>query len=151
MKLSLNFSRNSLALVATVFLGLGAHAAEQSSSARLSTPASSNVEKAGDFGLGVQWGQNTGIEAKYWTTETAAIGFGAAFADGNTAVNGDYLVHYRQGLGSLIGVKGLQTFVPYAGGGLIAAFGENTNFFGRNTGRFGLAARIPLGIEFLPP
>jgi hypothetical protein len=70
MKLADNLSRFSLAIIATVLVGNGARAAEQSSSARLTNPTLTNVEKAGDFGLGVQWGQNTGIEAKYWTTET---------------------------------------------------------------------------------
>jgi hypothetical protein len=66
------------------------------------------------------------------------------------AINADYVFHFREGFSKMLNNNSLRTFVPYVGGGLVAAFGQNTNFFGRNTGNFGLAARIPLGIEFMP-
>ena len=40
--------------------------------------------------------------------------------------------------------------MPYLGVGLIGGFGGNTNFFYHNTQTFGLGARVPIGVEFIP-
>jgi hypothetical protein len=108
------------------------------------------VEKSGDLGVGVRWGSLTGVTLKYWTNDSEALQLGAAFADGNTALGLDYLWHSRQGVSDMIHARQSAYFVPYIGAGLITAFGSNTKFFNRNTETYALAARMPLGLEFLP-
>jgi hypothetical protein len=125
-----------------------------SSATQMSTYRSNSQEatlaKTGDFGLGIKWGTLTGVSGKYWANEVQAWEATVAFENGNTALGLDYLWHFRSGVAEITNMKSASNFVPYLGVGLISAFGSNTKFFNRNTESFGLAARLPVGLEFLP-
>ena len=110
---------------------------------------SKNIDKSGEVGLGLMFGSTTGVTAKIWTNEINAFDLGVAFQDTDTAIMGDYLWHWRNAF-SPSSNSAANTFVPYLGVGLIGAFGGNTNFFYHNTQTFGLGARVPIGLEFIP-
>jgi hypothetical protein len=137
------------AILISTFLQTTAFAAE-TSVYRPDSAAAPNLSKTGDFGLGVKWGNLTGVTGKYWLTEMHAIDATVAFDNGNTAVGLDYLWHFREAAADVSSGARAHNFVPYLGAGLISAFGSNTNFFNTHTDNFGLALRIPVGIEYLP-
>ncbi len=107
------------------------------------------LEKVNDIAIGFRWGNMTGIEVKYWTTEAQALNVSAAFLDNNSAIGANYLYHFRGGVNKVTELRNTDAFVPYVGFGVVAAFGEDTQFFDRNTDDFGFAFRAPIGLEFL--
>lgn len=109
-----------------------------------------NLTKTDDVGLGAKWGTLTGASVKYWYDESKAWDGTIAFENGNTAVGIDHEWHFRHLTGDVFGTKRANIFVPYLGAGLIGALGTHTHFFNRDTENFGLAARAPVGVEFLP-
>ncbi len=105
------------------------------------------------LGVGVKWGTLTGVSAKYWADDYQAVEITAAFADSNTAIGADYLWNFRGAVASLSKFRGADNFVPFVGMGLLSSFGtsaSNTRIFNHDTDSFDLAARVPIGIEYLP-
>ena len=126
--------------------------AEQSSTYR-NTETRSNLVKTDDFGLGIKWGTITGVSGKYWSNEAQAWELTVAFADANTGVGLDYLWNFRGAANDLGKFAGADNLVPFAGFGLLSTFGtspSNTRIFNHDTDRTNIAARIPLGIEYIP-
>lgn len=120
------------------------------SQSRFKAPADvTNINKTRDLGLGFTIGTANGVTAKYWDTEQTAVEAGVAFSTNNVAANLDYLYHMRS---FPAGPSLSSTFAPYAGVGVIAAFGSGTSTFfnSSNTGTGTLGARIPIGMEYLP-
>jgi hypothetical protein len=119
------------------------------SSSAWATPSS------GKFGLGVVFGEPTGLVAKYWTGHRSAFDFGLAYSFGSyVAVYSDYLYHFP---GSIHAREAFfNQLVPYVGIGATAFFaGGGTTTDGKKQfdkgATAGIGARIPLGIEWLPP
>ncbi len=126
--------------------------ADQTSTYRNSS-GRSNLVKTNDFGLGLKWGTITGVSGKYWANENQAWELTTAFADSNTAVGLDYLWNFRGAAAELGHFEGADNLVPFAGIGLLSSFGtapSNTRIFNHDQDNFDLAARIPLGIEYIP-
>lgn len=113
-----------------------------------------NLHKTNDVGAGVKWGSLSGVNVKYWADEEKAIDATVAFADANTAVGLDYLYHFRGAVSEYGKFNGAESFVPFVGAGLLSSFGvnsSNTKIMSHDSDdRFNLAARIPLGIEYIP-
>ena len=103
--------------------------------------------KSGELGLGLKWGDLTGLTAKYWNTETRAWDFTLAFDNGATAFAVDHLWHFRS---AFSGFAHADSLVPFLGFGVIGASGSDSRYFNRRTSDFELAARAPGGLEFLP-
>jgi hypothetical protein len=105
--------------------------------------------KYGDhpFGLGVMFGEPTGITAKYWHRSTQALDFGVTYSFGNYVILlADYLWHFPNAFSSITHGKAASEFAPYIGvGGTLSL--ENNR---RNSNHAQLGVRIPLGIEFRP-
>jgi hypothetical protein len=80
------------------------------------------------FGLGVIFGEPTGVSLKQWVSSQNAIDAGIAWSfkgDGYLHIHGDYLWHFPQAINSE------QRFVPYAGIG----------------GRLGFSSDVVLGVR----
>ena len=88
------------------------------------------------FGLGLIFGEPTGVSAKYWLSSTTALDFalgGGLFREGGVHFHMDYLWH------SFDAIKSTERFPVYYGvGGSINAEGENS-----------LAARGVIGVAWL--
>jgi hypothetical protein len=93
----------------------------------------------GSVGLGVQAGyvEPTGITAKFWLGGQSAIdmavGWSLSRYNGYLAAQAGYLYHFP------IATGGRGTLAPYLGVGGLIGISDNLN----------LAARIPLGLEFI--
>lgn len=115
----------------------------RSSSAVGSRP--SRTSSSGNTGLGVMFGEPTGLTLKHWLNGSSALQFGLTYSFNNyVAVLGDYLWHFA-----------VHSEVrPYIGLGAEVFFDSADNsrrrFYRDHTGSVNLAARIPLGIEWLP-
>lgn len=110
--------------------------------------AASKVEDGGGpLGLGIMFGEPTGINLKYWTGKTTALNFGITYSFGNYLVLlGDCLWHFKSLLSLKKNYKESAALTPYLGGGVLLAFQNSTqNYTGLSTG-----LRIPAGIEYLP-
>ena len=141
---------NPIALAALALLLLAqwipSARAEETSTFPYQEPRPSSA-KSGELGLGLKWGDLTGLTAKYWDSETRAWDFTLAFDNGATAFGVDYLWHFRS---AFSGFAHADSLVPFAGFGVIGASGPESRYFNRRTSDFELAARIPGGLEFLP-
>ncbi len=104
------------------------------------------------LGVGAKWGTLTGVSVKYWTDDFQAVELTAAFADSNSAFGVDYLWNFRGASVNVSQVGGVDNLIPFAGIGLLSSFGSNssnTRIFNHDNDNFGLAARVPLGVEYL--
>jgi len=145
----------ALLIVMTIGMSLAAKAiddADQTSteSAKILQPNYLSYDR---LGVGIKWGTLTGVSAKYWADDFQAVEVTAAFADSNTVVGIDYLWNFRGAVASLSKFNGADNFIPFVGVGLLSSFGtnpSNTRIFNHDTDNFNLAARVPLGIEYLP-
>lgn len=103
-----------------------------------------------DFGLGVQLGEPTGLNAKYWMTRESALQFDASYSFNDYfSLGADYLYHFTDVFPGRVGSQ----FVPYLGFGLVTFFGTGPygeNDYNRSNGSFDFGFRIPVGVEFLP-
>ncbi len=99
------------------------------------------------LGLGVIFGEPTGLTLKYWTHSNQALSFGVAYSFGNSVTFiGDYLWHFLNAFSSGRRNSVASEFTPYLGvGGVI--FFKDERRYSRSTN---LGIRIPLGIEFRP-
>lgn len=143
----------TLQILLATLIGLSTVQAQEANLPRTTSQinnSSNNLDKTDDTGIGFKWGNLTGIEFKHWYDQENALVLGLAFDEGNTAIGVDYLWHFRGTIAAITGLKNTSAFVPYVGAGLIAAIGDNNDFFDRDTENFGLALRAPIGIEFLP-
>jgi len=111
--------------------------------------ASGPSPSRGLFGLGVVFGEPTGLSAKYWTRSSRALdfAFGASYYS-DFRFHGTYLFH--------IDAFNAQRFPLYYGAGLsVAGKGNRSVVVGRNTvtrrGELGLGPRGALGISYLFP
>lgn len=104
----------------------------------------------GDFGLGVQLGEPTGLNGKYWLTRQSALQFDASYSFNEYFELGfDYLYHFTDAFRGRVGSQ----FVPYLGFGLVSFFGtgySGENDYNRPSGNADFGFRIPVGLEFLP-
>ncbi len=142
----------SIAVIGFAQASQAKDAAEQTTSATMAK-LSPNYLSYDRLGMGIKWGTFTGVSAKYWSDDYQAVEISAAFADANTIIGVDYLWNFRGAVANLVQFKGVDNFIPFAGVGLLSSFGtnsSNTRIFNRDTEAFALAARIPIGIEFLP-
>lgn len=92
----------------------------------------------GNFGIGVIFGEPTGLTAKWWTTKNTAFDFGAAWSfseNGNLHLYADYLFH---NFGLFDVSKG--TLPVYLGLGARMLFRENADDK--------IGVRLPIGIEY---
>ncbi len=136
-------------LLTTLLIALTVTASAQTSVEPMQ-PYRSTLTKTDDTGVGLKVGSLPGVSGKYWMSETRAMDVGLAFYSAATAVNVDYLWEFRDFFADMTNRGYLEHLVPYTGVGLITGFGSNTQFFSYQNNNFGLAARFPLGIEFLP-
>jgi hypothetical protein len=148
------FTKVAVLAMAVNCLSPLANAQSAQSSTYRNTERATNLHKTNDVGAGAKWGTLSGVNVKYWADEEKAIDATVAFADSNTAVGLDYLYHFRGAVSEYGKFNGAESFVPFVGAGLLSSFGSNSS----NTkimshdgdDRFNLAARVPLGIEFMP-
>lgn len=112
-----------------------------------------NLNKTTDVGIGAKWGLITGFNLKYWISEHQAWDFTVAFADNNTLIGVDYLLHYRDQIANIVEGKLAKNIAPYVGIGLLSSFGNNKSnnqIFDHGNSRVNSALRVPFGIEYLP-
>jgi hypothetical protein len=108
--------------------------------------ASSNDKS---LGLGVIFGEPTGLNLKSWTSRANAINIGLSYSFGNYFIAyGDYLWHFTRAFASH-GRRGTE-FVPYLGIGAELFFGASSSGYWQGSSSVAVGARIPLGLEFLP-
>lgn len=105
----------------------------------------------GQFGLGVELGEPTGLSAKYRINSRDAVDFGLAYSFNSfVEVFSDYLYHFPGVFGS--SSQFVTQLTPYLGIG--GVFFDNTgganSFYGASGSSAGLGLRIPLGIEWRP-
>jgi hypothetical protein len=111
---------------------------------------------ADPFGLGLVVGDPIAVTAKYWLNSRHAIDFGVDFFESNyLLLYGDYLFHFPGGFGH--GTRFASELSPYIGvGAAIASFSGDYYRTGKyywhanNPASFGLGARFPFGVEWLP-
>ncbi|MBI3557310.1 MAG: DUF3996 domain-containing protein [Deltaproteobacteria bacterium] len=102
------------------------------------------------LGLGLMFGEPTGLTLKDWLGRTNALQFGLTYSLNNyLALLGDYLWHFPNAFKARS-----VAIVPYVGIGAVLAFssdGQQHDFFGGSEqSSIGFGARIPLGVEVLP-
>lgn len=118
----------------------------------LTLPASYGASKK--FGAGVLLGDPTALSAKYFLDNRTAVDAGLSFGGHYFMLFGDYLKHFP---GS---IKANNAFIsslnPYVGVGPLIAIDteedrhdKHHHIFEDDDDDFALAARIPLGIEWL--
>jgi hypothetical protein len=139
--------RKYFIVVASLFVGLTHMNSTYGSVARSSYSASrpSSTASSGSTGLGVMFGEPTGLTLKHWLNSSNAVQFGLTYSFNNYfAIMGDYLWHFSTH----------SEFTPYAGIGAEIFFntadGYSQRFRRDDTGSVDFAARIPLGVEWLP-
>lgn len=131
------------------------------SQADASVSRPSHSATSGDLGLGIVFGEPTGLTLKKWTTATQAFNIMLSYSFFSFfEMTGDYLWHFPSAVSDLTNGKVSDEFVPYlgVGGSLLfdtsdeGATDDGGPVFTRRGRRsdvaFGL--RIPLGLEFLP-
>lgn len=142
-----------LAFSLLAFDRIPVQAAVQTSTHSTRTSSSSKT-----LGLGVIFGEPTGLTLKYWNSHTTAINFGVTYSFGNYFVFlADYLWHFPTAFSSATRGKISSEFVPYVGIGAELFVGNSPYsslnrryFFFNSDNSIALGARIPLGIEFMP-
>lgn len=106
------------------------------------------------MGFGLMLGEPTGIGLKSWTSTSTAYDAGLTYSfSGFIAILGDHLWHFP----GMFASKGRLTseFVPYIGAG-VEVFFDTSSQEHKSRGptarqsNASFAARVPLGIEFLP-
>jgi hypothetical protein len=115
-------------------ISMAAAAAAQDDTAGATKPASSFEH--GKFGVGVIFGEPSGLSAKMWTTKTTAFDLGLAWSfsgDGNFHIHGDYLFH---NFGVFDVSKG--SLPVYIGLGARILFQDDTK----------VGIRLPVGLEY---
>lgn len=120
-------------LVISIFSAAAAQ--DDTSGAASSSPAGS---AQGNFGLGVIFGEPTGLTGKIWTTENTGFDLGAAWSfsgDGHFHIYGDYLFH---NFGLFDVSKG--SLPVYIGIGGRMMFRENADDK--------IGVRFPIGLEY---
>ena len=109
--------------------------AAQDDAAGAATKSSSSF-KHGKYGIGVIFGEPSGLSAKMWTTKSTGFDLGLAWSfsgDGNFHIHGDYLFH---NFGIFDVSKG--SLPLYFGIGARILFQDDTK----------IGVRIPIGIEY---
>jgi hypothetical protein len=135
-------------LCLTVLSGAASYAAESGqSSLRMDNPNTTNAQKSDQVGIGVQAGSLTGVNAQYWFNNYRALNAAVTFTSGNTGVSVDHRWFDRDAFSG-----DAQSLAPFVGAGLLAAFGDRSDVFLRDAQRenFGIAAQVPVGLEWLP-
>lgn len=112
-------------------------------------PPAPRYSASRDLGLGIVLGEPTGFSGKYWLDDQKAIDGIVGYRWGKSVVlAGDFLWHFAQPFGADNDFT--SRLFAYVGGGLMfGAFNSssagNTN---TNATEFGLALRIPAGLEW---
>jgi hypothetical protein len=108
------------------------------------------------LGLGAVFGEPTGFSAKYWLgNPDQAIDAGLSYSfDDFLLVYADYLFHFPTLMGGRY-AESAKYFKPYAGVGAMVYFSARDGKRGAtglasSSSDVGLAARIPLGLEWMP-
>jgi len=99
------------------------------------------------FGLGVVFGEPTGITGKLWLDPKQAVDAGISFSFSDyVSLYGDYLYHFefRNEFKPYVGVGGQLFFASDGRGSL-----KEKGYFS-DSSSVALGVRIPLGIEWLP-
>ncbi|HEX4924793.1 MAG TPA: hypothetical protein VFV50_11935, partial [Bdellovibrionales bacterium] len=117
-----------------------------------------NVTKTGDVGLGAILGTPTALNMKLWTAEATAVNVNLSYQQGDLAIMGDHLWHFRKAFSADPTVDTPAVFSPYLGVGLMAimsTMGDTKSdrpLYRRtdNEEGVGVGGRIPFGVEFLP-
>jgi len=93
---------------------------------------------SGDIGVGVVFGQPTGLVAKFWQTKDRAIDAGVAYSFNRyIQVYGDYLFHFA--VSPERTNRSLDPLSFYVGGGALLSLSSLVS----------LGLRIPLGLEWI--
>lgn len=109
-----------------------------------------NTNKNGQFGVGLVFGNTSGLDLEYWTASDQAMTGTIGFNDGNTEFSAAYLFFFRDAFAQNSNYVEASYFAPYLGFGALIGFGSNNDNFIRNSSNAAVAIQIPLGIEFLP-
>lgn len=114
---------------------------------RVATAATS---KHSEFGLGIALGAPSGLTGKLWISGDRAVDFGLSYAFENLfLLSFDYLFQFNRSSGR--SSEFVSQLVPYIGVGVMVGFGGGNYFLGRYVyNGTGVAARIPLGVEWKP-
>lgn len=126
-------------------------------SATTSVAAPKNASAPREFGAGIVLGEPTGLSAKLWLDSETAADFGLAFSLSDYfLIFSDYLFHFRGTFGnSHPFFAELATYVGI--GGVLAVAdhdhrdGKDHKFYGHDDSSIGIGARVPVGVEWLPP
>lgn len=135
MKIRKAFAAALIAVFCVVSMAAAVTAQDDSAGATAKTQSSSDH---GNLGLGVIFGEPTGLSAKLWTTEITAIDLGVAWSfsnDGQFHIFGDYLFHH---FGLFDVSKG--SLPVYIGLGGRVLFREDKKDI--------IGVRLPIGIEY---
>ncbi len=109
-----------------------------------------------DLGVGIVFGEPTGLTAKVWQEKDRALDFGLSYSFNSFLLfYGDYLLHFP---GSFSHPKSpfLTELNPYLGLGAVALLSTDSSrssrvlFADNNSSSVGMGARIPLGVEWIP-
>ena len=137
-------SRNSLVVLLLPFLishtlafGQGRTSAPQ--------PALNTPDKTDELGVGLQVGALSGVNFEYWMAPERTLNSSLTGERGNFAVGVSHNWIFRD-----VFEGQFRNFRPFIGAGLLGAWGDRSNYFRRDDQTFGLAAQVPLGVEFLP-
>lgn len=96
-------------------------------------------------GIGLIFGEPTGLSAKFWTQPDRAIDAGLAFSfDRFVLIYSDFLFHFKS-------YQGIRPYAGIGGGFLIASGKKDNKYFDQDDGSIGLGIRIPLGAEWFIP
>ena len=135
MKIRKAFAAALIAVFCVISMASAVAAQDDAAGATAKTPSSFDH---GNFGIGVIFGEPTGLTAKIWTTENTAFDLGAAWSwsgNGHFHIYGDYLFH---NFGIFDVSKG--TLPVYIGLGARILFRENQDDK--------IGVRLPIGIEY---
>lgn len=121
-----------------------------------SASAAASSAQGGRFGLGAIFGSPTAITGKLrqFHKKNSSLDFGLAFSfNDSVLMYSDYLLEYPGSIDS--SEEFFKECTPYIGfGGVIAIVqkdnAKNEAYRGKTSGSVGVAARLPLGIEWNP-
>jgi len=113
--------------------------------------ASGQPPKTRNFGLGIEVGSPTALTGKYWYDPGHAVDMGLGYWFGNyIEIFGDYLWHWPRAFSGTRDPG--PEFVPYIGvGGEFHVANGAPPVTDNNHPTVGIYARIPFGMEWLPP
>jgi hypothetical protein len=144
--------KNAILSLVLICFAIPTFAAAKNKNLSSSTSVTSSHKK---FGLGVVLGDPVAITGKVWLNSTTAADVGVAYySDRFFLIYTDYLLHFPGAFKT--SNRFFSELSPYVGvGGMLLFFSSGYYHDGeyyRNSGssQLGLAARIPLGIEWLP-